>query len=98
MDKPTIKTASPSKEGRFYSPAVAHFKIPKKTVSSISSTLDKSRDQRLATKLQDLQSTRKKREKEIERLKLLNDSSLKVEHDLVCQQRIKDAMVRILRI
>ena len=98
MDKPTIKQVSPSKNGSFYSPAVAHFKIPKKTVSSITSTLDKIRDQRLATKLQDLQSTWKKREKEIERLRLLNDSSLKVEHDLVCQQRIKDAMVRIIMI
>ena len=96
MDKPTIKQVSPSKNGSFYSPAVAHFKIPKKTVSSITSTLDKIRDQRLATKLQDLQSTRKKREKEIERLRLLNDSSLKVERDIVRQQRINDAMVRDL--
>ena len=96
MDKPTIKQVSPSKNGSFYSPAVTHFKIPKKTVSSVSSTLDKIRDQKLATKLQDLQSARKKREKEIERLRLLNDSSLKVERDIVCQQRIKDAMVRFM--
>ena len=97
MDKTTIKQVSPSKTGKFYPPAVAHFKIPK-TVSSTTSSLDRIRDQRLATKLQDLQSARKKREKEIERLKLLNDSSLKVEHDLVCQQRIKDSMVRFLMI
>ena len=97
MDKPTIKQVSPSKNGSFYSPAVAHFKIPK-TVSSTTSSLDRIRDQRLATKLQDLQSARKKREKEIERLKLLNESSLKVKHDLVCQQRIKDSMVRFLMI
>ena len=98
MDKPTIKQVSPSKNGSFYSPAVTHFKIPKKTVSSISSTLDKIRDQRLATKLQDLQSARKKREKEIERLRLLNDSSLKVECDIVRQQLIKDAMVIFMMI
>ena len=76
----------PSKNDYFYAPFYQSFKIPKvknsATLFSVSNNSEKFRNQRLDTKLHDLKVEREKHAQTIEKFKILNDSSLKVEQDI----------------
>ena len=85
------------KKGYFYAPFYQSFKIRKVKNSaqlfSVSSSSEKYRNQRMENKLNDLRVEREKRDKTIEKLKLSNDSSMKVEQDILRQKKIEECKI-----
>ena len=100
-----FRTVSPSKNGNFISPSMVPYKIPKlkdKAINFFPNTPSCSQVQKkLVSKLKNredsvlsqLQQDREKRQSEIRRLEILNDSSLKVERDIKERAKIESQKV-----
>ena len=57
------------------------------------SSSEKYRNQRMENKLNEIRMERKKRDKAIQKLKILNDSSISVEQDILRQKQIEESKV-----